>query len=93
MRNVLALAIVLGIIGLVLGYFLFASLGNGHIPVSTLLGVSNGPLQDLRNIGTGLIANLPDIRRNILLSGLVGVVAGVVIGVTTGGRGRRRRRR
>ncbi|HUX20131.1 MAG TPA: hypothetical protein VMW69_02760 [Spirochaetia bacterium] len=91
MRNSLVLAIVLGIVGLVIGYFLFASVGNGHIPLSTLFGVANGLGDRLRNALTGIVANLPEIRRNILLSGLVGVVAGLVIGI--GMRGGRRRRR
>ena len=91
MRNTLVLAIIFGIIGLVVGYFLFASLGNGYMPLSTLFGVSNGFGDSLRNAVTGIIKNLPEVRRNIIISGLVGVVAGFVIGVGTRG-GRRRRR-
>lgn len=91
MRNTLVLAILFGIIGLVVGYFLFASLGNGYISLSVLFGVSNGIGDTLRNIGTGLIKNLPEVRRNIIISGLVGVVVGFVIGI--GSRGGRRRRR
>lgn len=91
MRNSLVLAIVLGIVGLVAGYFLFASVGDGHIPLATLFGITNGLGDRLRNALTGMVANLPEIRRNILLSGLVGVVAGLVIGISTRG-GRRRRR-
>ena len=92
MRNSLILAVALGIVGLVVGYFLFASLGNGYLPLSTLFGVANGLGDRLRNALTGIVANLPEIRRNILLSGLVGVVAGLAIGIGTRG-GRRRRRR
>lgn len=81
MKNALVAALVLGIIGLFVGYLLFARLGNGHIPISTLLGMSNNLGDTLRNLAIGLVAKLPVIRRNILVSGLVGVVVGLVIGL------------
>lgn len=89
MRNVLVGALILGIIGLVVGYFLFASLGNGHyMPVAWLFGATKGGFfarlgSDLRSAAL----DLPVVRRNILLSGLVGVIVGFVLALAA----RRRR--
>ena len=90
MRNILVLAIMFGIIGLVVGYFLFAKYVNGsYIPVDQLI---TGPHGVFQTVASAFAQNtLPEIRRNIIISGLVGVVAGFVIGVGTRG-GRRRGR-
>jgi hypothetical protein len=88
-RNVLVAAIVLGIIGLIVGYFLFASLGNGrYMPLVWLFGATHGGFfarlgSDLRSAAL----DLPVVRRNILLSGLVGAIVGFVVALSA----RRRR--
>lgn len=79
MRNVVIPALALGIIGLVVGYFLFAKFGNGYIPVARLLGASHGIFGRIENA----LLSVQIIRRDILLSGLVGVVVGLVIGLGT----------
>lgn len=89
MRNVLVAALVLGVIGLIVGYFLFASVGNGHyMPLAWLFGATKGGF--LSHLGSSLRSmalDLPVVRRNILLSGLVGVIVGFVIALAA----RRRR--
>jgi len=79
MRNVILLAVVFGLVGLVLGYLIFA-----RAPIT-------GELIAIRNLvdpPTGLVGNIvselsqfAEIRRNILLTGGGGLVVGVVLGV------------
>ncbi len=89
MRNVLASALVLGVIGLVVGYFLFAHVGDGYLPLDRLLGISNSFGDRVANALTKMVVDIGVVRRNILISGLVGVVLGFVVSLS----GRRRRRR
>ncbi len=84
MRNVLLLALVLGVVGLVLGYVIFA-----RAPVT-------GDLISIRNLidpPDGLIGRIVTevgqfarIRRNILLSGAGGAAVGVILGLIVGRR-------
>ena len=84
MRNVLLLAVVMGVVGLVLGYVIFArapvtgdliSIGNLIDPPDGLLG------RIVEEVG-----QFARIRRNILLSGGGGVVVGVIMGLIVGRR-------
>ncbi len=84
MRNVVLLAVVMGIVGLVLGYVIFArapvtgdliSIGNLIDPPDGLLG------RIVEEVG-----QFARIRRNILLSGGGGVVVGVIMGLIVGRR-------
>jgi hypothetical protein len=76
MKNTISLALILGIAGLVLGYFLFARFGNSYIPVRDLLPGSDSIV---KKIGDA-IKGVEEIRRNILLTG----AAGFGIGITSG---------
>jgi hypothetical protein len=73
------LAVVLGIVGLVVGYLIFARrpLLEGWYPVETLLSnpehMVGETVQDLRGVTAA--------RQNTLISGGVGVILGVVIGL------------
>ena len=79
MRNVLLLGVVLGIAGLVVGYFIFARapITGDYIAIETLLNPPAGIIGRLmENVG-----QFAEIRRNIVVSGVVGAVSGVVLGV------------
>jgi hypothetical protein len=84
-RNLIILAVVFGIVGLVVGYLIF-----GRMEVTNQLI----PLRDLFGGGDTLIGQIADEfraakRQNIYISGAVGVGVGVVLSVLLG---RRRRR-
>lgn len=91
MRNVLITALLLGVIGLAVGYFLFAGRAGNYIPVWRLLGISHNELQSLTNELLTRFGGLAVVRRNILISGLVGVVIGFLGGIAGHSRGRGRR--
>ena len=79
MRNVLLLGVVLGIAGLVVGYFIFARapITGDYIAIETLLNPPAGIIGRLmENVG-----QFAEIRRNIVVSGVVGAVSGVFLGV------------
>ena len=97
LRNIVVLIIVLAIVGLVVGYFLFAKQGDGYIPVERLLGISRGTAleRSITKIGqaigdalTGV--NVQQVRAKILYAGIAGAVIGLVIGVASYPRRRRR---
>lgn len=88
MRNVLFSALLLGVIGLGVGYFLFAGRAGNYIPVWRLLGISHNAVQGLVNQLMTEFGGLAVVRRNILISGLVGVVVGFIASLAA--RSRRR---
>ncbi len=84
MRNVLLLAVVFGVVGLVLGYVIFA-----RAPVTgDLIAVRNliDPPEGLLGRIVEEVGQFAEIRRNILLSGGGGVVVGVILGLIVGRR-------
>ncbi len=78
MRYSIVFAVVLGIVGLIVGYFLFAKFGNGYIALERIVGLNDSGL--LNKIGNSAIG-LSKIRLNILLSGGVGAGIGFVLGL------------
>jgi hypothetical protein len=86
MRRTIVLIIVLAAVGLVVGYLIFARTEGGYISLKALLRPTRHLLDELVKKVTGI----ETMRRNILISGAVGAAAGLVLGVATG---RRRRRR
>ena len=76
MGKILSNALLLGIIGLVVGYFLFGKVGNSYIGLKTLLMPSDSLLSQIGNTLRGV----ETIRQNILLSGGAGAVVGAVTG-------------
>jgi len=91
-RSVLSVIIILGIAGLIVGYFIFARESPGHyIPLAILFGANPQGLGGfLHGIVDRTALNLPGIRQNIIISGIVGAAVGLVISFA--GRGRSRRR-
>jgi hypothetical protein len=77
MRNVGVLAIVLGIIGLVIGYLVFGRIFGNLVPIADIFRPASGALAELGQSLTGI----REMRQNILISGGVGVVAGFVLGL------------
>lgn len=92
MRNVLITALLLGVIGLAVGYFLFAGSAGNYIPVWRLLGISHNELQSLTNEFLAKFGGLATVRRNILISGLVGFAVGFLGALVGHSRGSGRRR-
>ena len=86
MKRTILLIIIVGFIGMAVGYFLFAKVGDGYIEVMRLIVPSQ---KFLDKLGETLLG-LEKIRRNILICGAGGAVVGLVLGVATGGRKRRR---
>jgi hypothetical protein len=89
MRRTIVLIIVLAVAGLVVGYLIFARTEGGYISIKALLRPTRHILDQLVKKVTGI----ETMRRNILISGAVGAGAGLVLGLATGGRSSRRRRR
>lgn len=77
MKNIVSSVLVLGILGLVAGYFLFAKVGNSYIDVQVLIAPGDTVLQKLGNA----IRGVEEIRRKILITGGAGAVLGLVIGL------------
>ena len=78
MRNVLLLALILGIAGIVVGYFVFARapITGDYISIGNLIDPPNNLLGRL----VSEIGQFAQIRRNILLTGAGGAVLGLVLG-------------
>ncbi len=78
MKNVVLLAVVFGIVGLIVGYLIFA-----RAPLTGEL-ISIGDLFRRPNDLVGQIVNdvlaFETIRRSILLSGAGGAVVGIILG-------------
>jgi len=76
-------AVIIGTVGLVVGYLIFGRLAGDYLPVGRLLQRPHNLLEDLAQSVTGI----QNARRSILISGAVGAGVGVVVGAL----GRRRR--
>lgn len=76
MRKILSSALFLGVIGLIVGYFLFGKVGNSYIGLKALIIPSESLLSQLGN----KLRGVETIRQNILLSGGAGAVIGAVLG-------------
>ena len=92
MRRVVLGAVLGGLLGIVVGYVLFARIGGVRLSVDALVPFDRGgALRSVVRRAAGAITGIDRIRRNILISGGVGAIA-CVVGVLFGGRGRSRRR-
>lgn len=84
MKRVLVSAVVLGILGLVVGYLIFGRVAGEYIPIQTVFRMPENFVGSLAQNITGVT----DARRSILIAGAVGLGLGVV---ASGAGGRRRR--
>jgi len=89
MNRTVSSAVVLGVIGLIVGYLLFARTGGGnYVSIGDLFSPARSGLAGLGQRLTEAVRGIVEIRRNILISGLVGVVVGLVAGLAMNRSGR-----
>jgi hypothetical protein len=67
-------ALIFGLIGAAVGYFLFAKFGGQYIPVTDLFFHQKGVIN---NIGDALTGG-NEIRQNIYIAGGIGAVIGIL---------------
>jgi hypothetical protein len=79
MKRIILLLIVVGIIGLAVGYLIFARTGSGYVSVQVLVSPSKNVLDELVKSVTGI----KRIRQNILICGAVGAGVGLLLGLVT----------
>ena len=89
LRRIILAIIVLGAIGLAVGYRIFARTPGGYLSLKSLLSPATG-LEKLGELAK-YRADVPQIRQSILICGAVGGGIGLV-GAAVAGGGRRRRR-
>lgn len=83
-RNYLSLILFLGVVGLVVGYFIFAKAGSSYLPIDEIItGKASGVGGAMQAIGFALTKGqtLAEVRSNILYSGLAGAGLGLVIAI------------
>lgn len=76
MKKTLILILVLGVLGLILGYFIFGKVGDEFLSIKTIFGSTNKVGSFLKDV-----SGIAKIRQNILISGSVGALAGLIIGL------------
>lgn len=76
MNRILVFALVLGALGLVVGYLIFGKIAGEYVSLGALLGLGDGLLSRLSQA----VVSISDVRQNILVSGAVGLGIGIVAG-------------
>jgi hypothetical protein len=79
MKRTILLLLIVGIIGLAVGYLIFARTSGGYVSIDVLLSPSKNVLDDLVKSVTGI----KKMRQNILICGAVGAGAGLLLGLVT----------
>ncbi len=79
MKRIILLLIVVGFIGLAVGYLIFAHTDSGYVSIQVLVSPSKNVLDDLVKSVTGI----KRIRQNILICGAVGAGVGLLVGLVT----------
>jgi hypothetical protein len=79
MKRIILLLIIVGIIGLAVGYLIFARTSSGYVSIQALISPSKNVLDDLVKSVTGI----KKIRQNILICGAAGAGLGLVLGAVT----------
>ncbi|MCK5168705.1 MAG: hypothetical protein KAQ75_02410 [Bacteroidales bacterium] len=75
MKKLVIYILLFGIIGLIIGYLLFGKIGGDYINVKVIFNSSKNAIESFsRNI-----SGLAKIKQNILISGGIGAVLGLVI--------------
>lgn len=75
MKKLILFIIIFGIIGLVIGYLFFGKIAGDYINLKTIFSVSENALQSFGR----KISGLEDIKKNILISGGIGGIIGIII--------------
>ena len=84
MKRVVLLVIVVGFIGLAVGYLVFARTASGYVSIDVLISPSKNVLDELVKSVTGI----KQMRQNILICGAVGAGVGLLLGLLTAGKRR-----
>ena len=84
MKRVVLLVIVVGFIGLAVGYLVFARTASGYVGIDVLISPSKNVLDELVKSVTGI----KQMRQNILICGAVGAGVGLLLGLLTAGKRR-----
>ena len=79
MKRIILLLIIVGIIGLAVGYLIFARTASGYVSIGVLISPSKNVLDELVKSVTGI----KQIRQNILICGAVGAGVGLLLGLVT----------
>ena len=79
MKRTILLLIVVGLIGLAVGYLIFARTSSGYVSIEVLVSPSKNSLDDLVKSVTGI----KQVRQNILICGAVGAGVGLLLGLVT----------
>lgn len=75
MKKLVIYILLFGIIGLIIGYLLFGKMGGEYINVKVIFNSSKSAIESFgRNV-----SGLAKIKQNILISGGIGAVLGLVI--------------
>ena len=75
-------AVIIGVVGLGVGYLIFGRVGGEYLSIGQLLRAPQNLLEDLAESITGI----QHARRNVLISGAVGAAVGLVVGALIGRR-------
>lgn len=76
MNTIVKLALIFGAVGLIAGYLLFGRVAGNYVSPMELIA----PSSDLFSRIGRSIRGVEELRRQILISGGVGVIAGAVVG-------------
>jgi MFS family permease len=77
MKRVIIFSILLGVVGLVLGYLLFGKFAGEYIDISLLISDSDNLFKNIEKT----IAGVEEIRRKILIMGGAGFALGLLISI------------
>lgn len=75
MKKTLTLIIVFAVIGLVIGYLIFGRIGGEYVSLNAIFGANSNALESFGR----KLSGLTQIKQNILISGAVGAILGLVI--------------
>ncbi|MEE4197678.1 MAG: hypothetical protein V2I54_08540 [Bacteroidales bacterium] len=75
MKKIILLILVFGVLGLIFGYLFFGKIGGEYLDLKFLFKTPDNPLE---NFGRK-VAGIREIKQNILISGGVGAVVGIIL--------------
>ncbi len=89
MGRIIVSAVLVGILGLGVGYLIFGRIAGEFIPIDQLFRLPGEGIEGaLRELGQ-TITGIKEARQNILISGAVGLAVGAIVGVLRPGARRR----
>jgi hypothetical protein len=87
--RIIVSAVLVGILGLGIGYLIFGRIAGEFIPIDQLFRLPGDGIEGaLRELGQS-ITGIKEARQNILISGAVGLAVGAVVGALRPGARRR----